>query len=68
MCGRDDRFFALPISAVFGFKFFSHPALRVKSLPTPGVSYFRSLAPVLHCSEVYRSGGELSYDFTDPGI
>ena len=37
-CGRDDLFhFALPISAIFGFKFFSNAALRAGSLPILGI-------------------------------
>ena len=34
-----DLFFALPISAALGFKFFSNVALRDKSFPIPGAAY-----------------------------
>ena len=46
-------FFALPISGALGFKIFSNVALRVKSLPIPGVDY----GPIGHG---LPTGGELS--------
>ena len=50
-----DLFFALPISAALGFKIFSNVAIRVKSLPTPGLEHRRSFSfKTALCRAVFR--------------